>query len=334
MHSLDVESACKRTSDKYNLQMSPNFSVNSLIRCVNVDPTAFRPYKIIVMGSGVTVNGDSPLRESLIDAQLIEHPSGSYNGLSNESIVHGIANSYFQFRTFRDEFIDLLVKRGPFDLKGLMNCIDLINGFVRLRETLALKYSGALKDRSILFREDYNNFLESQNWNETGLITSNWDEILWLNPTVKNIVQIHGRAEIADSLIFPTEYVFDERYLEKILANNLNPEISAMQKFLTANKRPDIKVKDLLQKIVRRKLTQRALKKAHLVAINWLDQASEITFIGSALNVYDAEINSILTARKHSVPFSKVTNINLNPEINAIVGAITFTDPRTIITKL
>lgn len=43
-------------------------------------------------------------------------------------------------------------------------------------------------------------------WSDTVVICSNWDETIFLNSKIPNVIQIHGRASVSDTLILPGQH--------------------------------------------------------------------------------------------------------------------------------
>lgn len=110
---------------------------------------------------------------------------------------------------------------------------------------------------------------------DTCVITSNWDTALWNDESILNLCHIHGRCDIAESLILPTE-TFSDSYCFLDDLNRMKEKIH------------DQKLVEFFKKRVA------ALEEAEKKAWDWVFSSKLDTIVlwGIHLHIYDSEIIS------------------------------------------
>jgi hypothetical protein len=296
-----------------------------------IEPIKFEPKKLIIIGSGAVENSYVPLIRAVEKFPLVKIPAGMYGGIYNDHsvIMHSLANSYFKYRIFREKFLHEISSR-TLRMPKHKGMLDIISDFSKLRRGIADEFASAKSSNEIALSAKCVKLLSEADWSETAVITTNWDELVWDIPSCKNLIQLHGRSTFRDSLIVPTEMSFDENVLGWATKCF---DINSLDEASKEVGRDDF---EKIFEDVSRNSSQAELHKAHQTALYWLDSAKEITFFGVALNVYDAELNSVLFARDALTKgqYKKVTNINPDRKSNSVIGAITLTNPLHVINPL
>jgi hypothetical protein len=125
---------------------------------------------------------------------------------------------------------------------------------------------------------------------DIGVITTNWDPCFWKSERFPNVVQLHGLAGEAESIVLPGEFTSDEA-LAEILDNH---------GFVIEDDNVRTQVHRMFRGDFRRPLTA-ALDTAEF----WLARAQTIVVWGLALHPYDAEVCRLLwrfrTSGKHPI---------------------------------
>ena len=169
------------------------------------------------------------------------------------------------------------------------------------RHNVAVAYQRAQMTRAISLRDcaPINAFLE--NSEHVGVITTNWDSLIWSEGRFKNVIQLHGISSNPDSLIFPSELGTDDDIFELVANLALEGKNETL--------------KSALSKIAGHFRGKDAyfLKECHKLAVSWLHGAKEIVIWGLALHPYDAELLTVIQSvqapgRDH--PIERVTIIN------------------------
>jgi hypothetical protein len=219
----------------------------------------------------------------------------------------------------RDLFLKNL-SRGTIS-KISQNQRSLVNSFPETRAEISRQYKAA----ELSIHCNIRNFLESQDWQQTAAITTNWDETLWDQDSVPNLIQLHGRASFEKTLIMPTEFMNDEIIFDLSLhAFRVQHGQKAIEEI------GEEEFRRLVDNSTRGNKASNMLDDAHRASVRWLESAKEIAFCGVAMNIYDAELNSIIASSSHLSPWRSVENWNTDPNSRMTIASITSTHPSDI----
>lgn len=293
---------------------------NSLVRWTgNKDqhPRDFKPKRVILIGSGAVKESWEPLLRLLKQKPPIDMDDSVSSQLFGpiELASHVLANQSFMFRSIRS----LLIRRisnGDLKSETFSHCKTSIERFNEFRLNLGTYYSKAVEDKDISLRKEVES-IKNLLCPDTGVITTNWDELFWQQKELfPNLIQLHGRATLPKSLIFPTELTLDEELIAQIDFNRLT------SKFLEGAlslKEPEKWFREMLS----REAYFVNLKMAHDTAVHWLSDAEEVVIWGLAFNVYDAELNSIVSVSNHpKQPTKSISVFDTNKEIAIRIAAL------------
>lgn len=259
---------------------------NALIRCTNSKPIELRPKTVFLIGNGAIKNGTKPLDEALKETPVLHHSTTiSVDEFNKLNFDHKLAIVSFFLRLYRDESLNPI--RNP---KRGTPAKRLIKEYQKIRMNVAAKYclmGSSLKLHAFPSRRCPVD-LRAPN---SATITVNWDETIWNDSSIPNVLQLHGRCSIWRSLIFPTELTQDEAIVD-----------ATKHHFLTQP--PNLSHQELRKRTLRNEIAKKYgrdavnshLRNAHLVAIQWLEDAEQLVVWGLKGNVYDAELLSTIMA--------------------------------------
>lgn len=272
------------------------------------------PKKILLVGNGAVEGGWPPLARALGCDQI----------KSEDTLASLLAGFTFHYRNFRNELLISLhdPKEDPAKLVSkFKEELDILHNH-RWQVANAYQTAESLGEIRLRSCEPIDTLFKDPR--EIGVITTNWDGLIWNQHRFQNVIQIHGLSTHSDSLIFPSELSTDEQIFELARFSNLTAA-----------------AKDSISKLGKhyRGLMASALRNAHGLAMQWLREAEEITVWGLALHPYDAELLTVVQnwARyKPKVTDGCVTIINPNDahrdRVATVLAALQWTrrdyDPR------
>lgn len=175
--------------------------------------------------------------------------------------------------------------------------------YKKKRNELAGAFCTATKNGEISLRN--RELFDKFHLENTGIITINWDEVLWNDHEINNIIQLHGRCSVPESLVLPTELIIDDNIFR------------ICEKYLFKDK-PHI---EQLSQYYRSKVVRDYLRDAHKVAIKWLEREKGLIIWGVAFNVYDAELISLFPPKPFN-SLEEITIINTVGDDRDIAAAI------------
>jgi hypothetical protein len=267
------------------------------------------PKVVFLVGNGAVRNGDGPLdsflksNNSFLRFSTTKERDLYYKEGRSASVLSCAA---FIYRAFTTNVLD---PRSPPLTVNTPNVRGL-KDFKRSRISLARSFKAAKIKNEIgikPLRPDLNKIIYDES---TGVITTNWDELLWDDKGIKNLIQIHGRCSIPSSLILPMELTVDE------LAYGRLRKLAKYLLTLNGGSPPTAVIaKDLNERVTfcaRPKKIRTELRDTHQLAISWLENAEHLIVWGTALHPYDAEWASLIGISQHDgIPAKKrVTIIN------------------------
>ena len=267
----------------------------------------FSPKKVVIVGNGAVENGDRPLIRVLRDQQnsyIAFDPSEELDRfLKHEKPSVPLSHAAFLYRSAGLNVIRSSDGGSPEDVAAIRE----LNKF---RCALAKEYSDSRVRGEISLRTLPHEIEKIISDSSTGVITINWDELLWHDPRIKNLIQLHGRSGWPESLIFPTEYAVDEfTIFSEVLAEMVHAESK--------------KLKAKIDSCGRNPSAREQLRTRHRDAIEWMQAAEELIIWGVAFHPYDAELTSVTILARHEISNKKrVILINKRKEDRDIAAAL------------
>lgn len=231
--------------------------------------------KVLVVGNGAVENGDG----------LVWDVIRSYGGADaaiHARMDYGVPLAFYaaNIRTIRNSLIKTLIRTaGQYRAD---TCVE--NAWSKFSEAEELrKKVGAVfgmgrqagappKSKLRAELERYCPDIENDG---VGVITINWDELLWQRGGL-NLIQLHGRATHPNSLILPMEQIQD---------GSLCEDLQLIEK-------PKLDHAELDRAF--RGECRAWLREAETLAFQWIEFARELVIYGVAMNPYDAELFQVL----------------------------------------
>jgi hypothetical protein len=228
--------------------------------------------KVLVIGSGAIKDGWKPLPGAL-----------GCPHITDPNVLASILAAYtYHYRRLRNELLITMHDKNCDPVAEVEKLRLELHALREHRQQVATAYQTAQLTNAISLREcaPIEDLLTKPD--ELGVITTNWDSIVWSDGRFKNVIQLHGISSNPDSLIFPSELGTDDHIFE--LAVNLAIEGKSE------------KLKTALAKISGhfRGKDAALLQESHRQAINWLQIAKEVVVWGLALHPYDAELLTVI----------------------------------------
>lgn len=256
----------------------------SLVRSSFSSFAEFKPEHVVLVGSGANTLGWEPILRAVEQHKESHGDSGVLGGVDSMSDLSlTLATCAYSYRSIRDHLL-LQFVNGTLNVCILKKYVPHLEWFYEFRKKIGDNYHNNSGGPTCSFLR----LLNSVDLDKTAFVTTNWDLLLWKDERIRNMVQLHGRADYPDSLIFPSELSADENLIsalnllikQKIIYSSQVTSSSAFEKFA---------------EVFCRNTLAHQLKKAHEVAIHWTSCAKKITCIGIAFNTYDAELNAVLS---------------------------------------
>lgn len=253
---------------------------------------------VVLVGNGALQNGWLPLRRVLdewIDKDPLCAPIIKKLRGQNSESLHQLGSLSYRFKIARgliyknwstNEFTPAQTEKA-----GLGQAIT---EFLNLREAIGSEYQ---KHSPSLLNHDWLD--EGLDPTKTVFITTNWENVLWQDKTIQNVIYLHGRCDHPDSLVFPTELIIEdiaydcERILEKMKGRG-----SEFTKMILRTFRCE---------------TVNALLEAHSKASRLIHQAKKIIIWGYSLGDFDADINALIGPNVNREEERELIVINTNP---------------------
>jgi len=240
--------------------------------------------KVIIIGNGAVKNG----WETMIPAIQKTYPYNEWTLERIKSVADLIPATAVHLYN-----LERMMLLAPVDIETCKNWnFDKLKGFFDLMNNIGTAYNCSLYFQTQI------DFITSQVTAETAAITLNYDNSVWNykvngEPLFKNLMYLHGRASVPESLYFPTDNtVYDDiKDVTKIIEDSDKQE---QAKKAIEDSLDQLYHKDQKYLIRRYDSLTTDLREMHYSAISWLEKASEIIVWGVGLNAYDSELLSIL----------------------------------------
>jgi hypothetical protein len=248
----------------------------------------FSPETVVIIGNGAVCNevagSDSwaPARRAL-DAHPGEVGGGEKAELYSElapdvRLAHkGFFSRITLLSMLRENERTLEAAEYGQYIKQLEPSLKQLEDF---RRTLAQEYSQAVNGQEIALRELPHEIEVALSPEKTGVITTNWDELIWQDARFSHVLQLHGRAGIGGSLILPTENMIDDDIMRNLYRSSA---LSEQDEILMG----------AYNQVGRGEKAASELFLAYNYARNWVRDAKKLIIYGIAGHIYDVELHSI-----------------------------------------
>jgi hypothetical protein len=286
----------------------PSESVENQIAALDFDTVLF-------VGSGAVENGWKPIAQicsDIISRQfhgLVDYgPHNSY--FYNEPYDHFLTSIAFTETSIRTKLPKILENPNFQNLDSW----KMYSNAIATRERLAEQFC---KTNDLRLRPlNYEKF--QLDLDRTLVVTSNWDDCIWSESAFKNVVYLHGHCKVKNSLVLPTQFVTDEFPLKywadaRLQINNATTSIvranihlmkdalKALPHFIGLGKR-DLQLElNYPHDLFREAISNEKLKRIFM----W----------GYGFNLYDAEVNLLLTLASVVNPLRTVEILNPDPTV-------------------
>lgn len=275
-----------------------------------------RPEIVVFVGNGAINGGWSPLRFALDswignDKTVAEEVTRLRK--QDQEAFHQLALMSYKFKVARGLLFANWIKRkrGKQNNESIQESAQkpfskLITNFLDLRINVAGAFQNSLKPMSL--RKDA--VIDDLIGTDAYYITTNWDNTLWTEPSVKNLIHLHGRCDYPDSIIFPTELVIEDTAFDFSFF--------------------DDDVQGLDQEFIKKVISTfrcnfiEALIAAHSKATKVLQPIKRIVIWGYSLGDYDADVNALIGTYTPEQQ-SGIELIVINPDPAALNRAVALT---------
>jgi NAD-dependent SIR2 family protein deacetylase len=182
----------------------------------------------------------------------------------------------------------------------------MIEAFCAFRKNIANSFLESQKIEEIQLRDEIEKIRAFISDDTVAVITTNWDELLWSeSSTFLNLVQLHGRASFPESMILPTELTTDDECLRNF------DRIKAIKHWMDSGFDQENALQNFSDLLTRGDMLTH-LDQAHHTAVHWLSTAEELLVWGVNFNVYDAELNTVVSASYDAnSPLKKLSVIDI-----------------------
>lgn len=235
---------------------------------------------VVLVGNGAINNGWKPLREVL---DPIIYNDGKESDVvkkikvQNCETFHQLSIISYRFKLYRAQVLRKLIE-GKLNLNDMekMGLDPIVDSFLKLRNDIGDSYTRQLEELSLRISDKIKNLI-----GENALyITTNWDETLWNEGSVKKVAYLHGRASLPQSIVFPTELLIDDTMFDPRKLEGFDDCSQSFKKILGNFFRFE-SIGQLMDTI---SFSCKALRKAERIIV-W----------GFNLADYDADINTLLS---------------------------------------
>lgn len=267
---------------------------------------------ILVVGSGAIENGWRPISNLCSEiignkfAGLVSYGKNN-EFFYNEPFDHMLTAIAFTETATRSRFSRSLEWAGF----STSDSLKMFGNAISTRERMGDLFA---KDSTLKLRQfDHKRF--NIDYRKTLVVTSNWDNCVWSNVNFENVIYLHGHSEIKNSIVLPTQFVTDEHSLKGWIDARVQlpgsavvkKNVDAIKGFLKAipdylrNGKLDVQLElNYVHDLFREAIWSKKLKRVFV----W----------GYGFNLYDAEINLMLTLASQS-NHPKVEILNPDPSV-------------------
>ncbi len=262
-----------------------------------------RVERLFLLGNGIIHEGNLPLQQAI--NKFINNFSSSFSkSLENGGISSLCRISALERQLLDTFFVSLmsLKKIKDEEIKSAeFEELKKLEDLMCFRSYLAVEYS----DKKIIGKEKVflklqENHIDSEN---SFVVTTNWDNVLWENNKIQNLLHLHGRCEDHSTLIFPTETIA-EKYFRWYMCYELIDSFSKIENSgRNVLRRCHVDIAEYKKGIKSGIAEVREVEKKFK---NCLTSAEIIIVCGLAFNDYDHEL---MNAISESVSNKKIKKI-------------------------
>jgi hypothetical protein len=273
----------------------------SLIRPNKPDAFMFSPETVVIIGNGaVEGSGWNPAVRAIAKMRFAEMSDAEheiYTKLSPEVLL---AHAGFFSRI---TLLAMLRESSALDDAGFASHVRNLEPSLRqienFRQELANEYVVAERNQDLRLRDLPFQITDALKCEKTGVITTNWDELIWKDLRFKNLIQLHGRASAPGTLILPTESMIDHDSIRNIHHGG------------TPSKKDEI-IMGAYERNSRGESEARELFLGYAYSRNWIRDAKNLIIYGIAGHIYDVELHSLFLGMG-DIPKESVIIINKDP---------------------
>ncbi len=242
---------------------------------------------VAFVGNGAIEGGWQPLRAALdhwLNSDNSVLPKVTSLRRQDKEAFHQLALMSYKFKIARGLYFVNWAKhkkgQTQFDSihtthqKGLSK---LVGSFLDLRINIAQLFHTSQTKMKLRIDPEIAKILGSK----AHYITTNWDNTLWQDSSVENLIHLHGRCEHPDSIVFPTELIVEDTAYDFSIFTQ--QELAGLnQNFIKST-----------ISMFRSNFIE-ALMDAHSLASTWIPKARRLVLWGYSLGDYDADINALI----------------------------------------
>lgn len=226
----------------------------------------YEPEILVLIGNGAIENGDDVFQNVISELE---------NKKAIKSYAQLCAVHTYQFRSLRNTYLSecitiLKYNRITNDDKKRWNR-DL-DRFLNYRQSIAAAFRKTYRGGELKLRSS-SAICDLLQGSKVGVVTLNWDECIWANAEIKNLIYLHGSVKYPQSMIMPNELSHDEDIYG--IGAEVTNEVKLFEKFYRGDYRKDLTI-------------------CHVRAGQWMRSIKKLIIWGVAFNVYDAELMTLL----------------------------------------
>lgn len=284
---------------------------------------------VALVGNGAIEDGWLPLRGAIdhwLNSDKSVLPKVTNLRRQDREAFHQLALMSYKFKIARGLYFARWAKhkKGEIKFDSIHTTQEnglsiLVNSFLDLRNNIAQAFIASQNKMKLRIDPGISEIL--------GLaphyITTNWDNTLWQDPALDNLIHLHGRCDHPNSVVFPTELIVeDTAYDFSIFTEQELASLSqTFRESVVAMFRSDF---------------IEALLEAHSLAAKWVSNAKRLVLWGYSLGDYDADISALIgTYARTDKEGLELVVINTDPSVFDRAIALTgvtnawFYNPRT-----
>lgn len=267
-------------------------------------------HSVVLVGNGAIFNGWKPLREVL--DPMINDGHGTSDvvkkiKVQNRETFHQLAIFSYRFKLYRAQTLRNLIER-KISIKDLeKNGLDpIVDEFLKLRSEIGESYKTQKAELSLKLSGKIKGLI-----GENALyITTNWDETLWNEHSIKNVAYLHGRASLPESIVFPTELLIDDTIYDPRILEGFE---ECSEEFKT-----------MMGEVFRFKSIAQLMDTINF-SCEMIQKAKRLIVWGFNLADYDADINTLLST--NAKPDQEL--VVINPDFTSFGRALGLTNITT-----
>ena len=187
---------------------------------------------VVLVGNGAIDNGWQPLRD-VLDSWLEQDNTVSKRitrlRKQDKEAFHQLALMSYKFKVSRGlHFMSWIRHKNgeehgqPIHKTQSDGLSNIVSYFISLRSNIAQSFVQNQNNLSLRSDSEITAILGSN----PHYITTNWDNTLWLDNSVTNLIHLHGRCDHADSIVFPTELIIEDTPYDFLIFKDDVPQLT------------------------------------------------------------------------------------------------------------